>query len=66
MDRWHTMGFDVPPYARLFAEMRARIEGRDPDIPERAATFDDAVRGQAVLDAVRLSSATGQWQDVIS
>ncbi len=66
MDRWHTMGFDVPPYARLFAEMRARIEGRDPDIPERAATFDDAVRGQAVLDAVRLSSATGQWQDVIA
>lgn len=65
MDRWHTMGFDVPPYTRLFAEMKARIEGKDPAIPERAATFDDAVRGQAVLDAVRESARTGQWQAVI-
>ena len=65
MDRWHTMGFDVPPYARLFAEMRAQIEGREPAIPERAATFDDAVRGQAVLDAVRLSSRTREWQEII-
>lgn len=64
MDRWHTMGFDVPPYARLFAEMKAWIEGREPAIPERAATFDDAVRGQAVLDAVRESAHLRQWQDV--
>lgn len=28
------------------------------------AAFADAVRGQAVLDAVRLSSATRQWQEV--
>lgn len=63
-DRWHTMGIDVPPYTRLFAEMRARIEGREPAIPERAATFDDAVRGQAVLDAVRASAQSGQWVDV--
>lgn len=64
MDRWHTMGFDVPPYTRLFAEMKARIEGREPAIPERAASFDDAVRGQAVLDAVRESARTRQWQTV--
>ena len=60
-DRWHTMGFDVAPYARLFAEMRARIEGAEPAIPERAATFDDAVRGQAVLDAARRSARDVRW-----
>ncbi len=64
MDRWHTMGFDVPPYTRLFAEMKARIEGKAPAIPERAATFDDAVRGQAVLDAVRRSSKNRRWEMV--
>lgn len=62
MDRWHSSGFDVPPYTRLFAEMRARIEGREPAIPERAASFDDAVRSQMILDAVRESSRSGQWQ----
>lgn len=64
MDRWHTSGFDIPPYARLFGEMKARIEGREPALPERAATFDDAVRGQAVLDAIRLSSRRSQWQAI--
>lgn len=64
MDRWHTLGFDVPPYTRLFDELKARMEGREPAIPERAATFDDAVRGQAVLDAVRVSALSRQWQDV--
>ena len=63
-DRWHTMGFDVPPYARLFTEMRARIEGGEPPIPERAATFADAVRGQAVLDAVRRSASVGSWVEL--
>ena len=61
MDRWHTSGHDVPPYTRLFAEMRARIQGREPNLPERAATFDDAVRSQSILDAVRESSRAGQW-----
>ena len=60
-DRWHTMGHDVPPYARLFAEMRARIENQTPAISERAATFDDAARGQAVLDAIRASARQGVW-----
>lgn len=64
MDRWHTMGFDVPPYKRLFVEMLARILGVKPAIPERAATFADAVHGQAVLDAIRESARTGQWQEV--
>ncbi|GLV24420.1 hypothetical protein [Sphingobium sp. Cam5-1] len=64
MDRWHTSGFDIPPYARLFGEMKARIEGREPTLPERAATFDDAVRGQAVPDAIRLSSRRSQWQAI--
>lgn len=63
-DRWHTMGFDVAPYARLFAEMRARIEGCEPAIPERAATFDDAVRGQGVLDAARRSSQEMRWIEI--
>ena len=64
MDRWHTMGFDVPPYARLFSELKARLEGQEPGIPERAATFDDAVRGQAVLDAIRHSAASRSWVDI--
>ncbi|MXO74313.1 gfo/Idh/MocA family oxidoreductase [Altererythrobacter aerius] len=64
MDRWHTMGFDVPPYTRLFAEMAEKIAGREPALPERAATFDDAVKGQAVLDAIRDSARARQWRDV--
>ena len=28
MDRWHTQGFDVAPYAKLFRQLKARIEGR--------------------------------------
>ena len=63
-DRWHTMGFDVAPYARLFAEMRARIEGGEPTIPERAANFDDAVRGQEVLDAARRSAREARWIEI--
>jgi predicted dehydrogenase len=65
-DRWHTMGYDVPPYARLFSELKARIEGREPAIPERAANFRDAAAGQAVLDAARLSSKQMRWVEVQS
>lgn len=64
MDRWHTAGVDVAPYARLFAEMKARIEGREPAIPERAGTFADAAQGQAVLDAARRSAAERAWVEV--
>ena len=63
-DRWHTQGFDVAPYARLFGEMRARIEGRAPPTPERAGDFRDAAAGQAVLDAVRVASAEQRWVEV--
>lgn len=63
-DRWHTQGFDVAPYARLFSEMRARMEGRDPPQPERAADFRDAAAGQAVLDAARKSARERRWIDV--
>lgn len=64
MDRWHTQGFDVPPYARLFSEMRAHISGETPSLPERAGTFRDAAQGQAVLDAARRSSMEGRWVEV--
>ena len=60
-DRWHTQGFDVAPYAHLFREMKARIEGREPAIRERAGDFRDAAAGQAVLDAVRRSAAQQAW-----
>lgn len=63
-DRWHTQGFDVAPYARLFAEMKASIEGHEPAIPERAGDFRDAAAGQAVLDAVRKSAAERRWVEV--
>lgn len=63
-DRWHTMGVDVAPYARLFTEMRQRIAGTTIQSREVAASFVDAVRGQAVLDAARKSAAYGKWMDV--
>lgn len=63
-DRWHTMGSDVPPYARLFSEMRRKIVGDMSSGREKAATFADAVQGQAVLDAARLSAAERAWIDV--
>lgn len=63
-DRWHTMGIDVPPYARLFTEMKQRINGQTPGAEECAATFYDAVAGQAVLDAARQSAAKRCWVDV--
>jgi predicted dehydrogenase len=63
-DRWHTMGIDVAPYARLFTEMRQRIAGLEVNSREVAGSFVDAVQGQAVLDAARRSAAEGQWVDV--
>ena len=64
MDRWHTQGFDVAPYAKLFRQMKARIEGRAPPLPDPAGDFQDAAAGQAVLDAARLSAAEGRWVEV--
>jgi len=65
-DRWHTSGFDVPPYARLFREMKQRILGLPYEERECAGTFADAAAGQAVLDAARKSSAEGRWVDIES
>jgi predicted dehydrogenase len=64
MDRWHTQGFDVAPYAKLFAQMKAKIEGRAPPLPDPAGDFRDAAAGQAVLDAAHLSAAEGRWVEV--
>lgn len=63
-DRWHSQGFDVAPYTRLFAEMKRRMNGQEPDRREPAASFFDAAAGQAVLDAVRRSAAGHRWVDV--
>ncbi|WP_176594583.1 Gfo/Idh/MocA family protein [Sphingobium sp. EM0848] len=64
MDRWHTQGFDVAPYAKLFAQMKAKMEGRAPPLPDPAGDFRDAAAGQAVLDAARRSAAEGRWVEV--
>jgi predicted dehydrogenase len=56
-DRWHTMGFDVAPYARLFREMKTRMSGAAWTERETAGTFRDAAAGQAVMDAARQSAA---------
>ncbi|QGP80504.1 Gfo/Idh/MocA family protein [Sphingobium sp. CAP-1] len=64
MDRWHTQGFDVAPYAKLFGQMKARIEGRAPPLPDPGGDFRDAAAGQAVLDAARRSAAEGRWVEV--
>ncbi len=63
-DRWHSQGFDVAPYARLFAQMRERIQGQAVTQREPVASFADAVAGQAVLDAIRRSAAERRWVDV--
>ena len=64
MDRWHTQGFDVAPYAKLFSQMKAKMEGHAPPLPEPAGDFRDAAAGQAVLDAARRSAAERRWVEV--
>ncbi|MCP1470407.1 putative dehydrogenase [Sphingobium sp. OAS761] len=64
MDRWHTQGFDVAPYAKLFGQMKARMLGRPAPLPDPGGDFRDAAAGQAVLDACRLSAAQGRWVEV--
>ncbi len=64
MDRWHTQGFDVAPYAKLFGQLKAKIVGGTAPLPEAAGDFRDAAAGQAVLDAARLSAAEGRWVEV--
>lgn len=64
MDRWHTQGVDVAPYAKLFAQMKAKMNGRPMPLPEPAGDFRDAAVGQAVLDAARRSAAERRWVEV--
>jgi len=64
MDRWHSQGFDVAPYTKLFGQVKARIEGREPPLPDPFGDFSDAVAGQAVLDAARRSNAERRWIEV--
>jgi hypothetical protein len=64
-DGWHSMGIDLVPYTRLYAVLRDRVLGRPvPDDPA-AATFADGVACQAVMDAIRASSAAaGAWTPI--
>jgi len=55
------MGTDLEPYTRLFARMRERIVGEPSPADPALATFTDGVANQAVLDAIRASSAAGTW-----
>ena len=60
-DHLHAAGFDLAPFTKLFSVMRDRILGLEtPDDPA-PATFADGVAGQAVLDAIRRSSAERRW-----
>ena len=60
-DMLHSMGIDLGPYTRLYQELRARVEGQAPAKDPAAATFVDGVAIQAVLDAIRRSSAERSW-----
>lgn len=64
MDRWHSQGFDVAPYAKLFGQIRARLRKEPLPLPDRAADFRDAAANQAILDAARTSHETGSWTPV--
>ncbi|MDE2411423.1 MAG: Gfo/Idh/MocA family oxidoreductase [Sphingomonadales bacterium] len=64
MDRWHSQGFDVAPYAKLFAQVKARILGIAPPLPDATGDFRDAAANQAILDACRRSAAETAWIEV--
>jgi predicted dehydrogenase len=63
-DMWHSTGMDLAPYTRVYAVMRDRVLGYDtPDDPA-PGTFVDGVANQAVVDAIRASSASRAWTSV--
>lgn len=64
MDRWHSQGFDVAPYTKLFGQLRAQILNVDAPLPDRAADFTDAAANQAILDAARRSAKSNEWTKV--
>ena len=63
-DMWHSSGMDLAPYTRLYEVMRDRISGYDTPSDPAAGTFVDGVANQAVVDAIRESSAQGSWTSV--
>lgn len=65
-DHLHAAGFDLAPYTKLCGVLRDRILGKDSIDDPKAATFADGLAGQAVLDAIRLSSKEERWVDVIA
>lgn len=63
-DMWHSMGIDLAPYTRLYGVLRDRILGVDVAADPPFPTFADGVANQAVVDAIRESSAIGTWRAV--
>jgi predicted dehydrogenase len=62
---WHTSGAEMAPFARLYQQLRAGIEGTPMSKDPPAATFADGAICQAVQDAVRFSARNGgRWVDV--
>ena len=51
----------IAPYTSLYTGVHERMQGKEPSHPTRAATFEDGVIGQRILDAVRKSDREGGW-----
>ena len=51
----------IAPYTSLYTGVHERMRGNEPSHPTRAATFEDGVIGQRILDAVRRSDREGGW-----
>ncbi len=63
-DYLHAAGFDIGPYTRVFETMSDEILGRELPSDPVHATFADGTRCQAVLDAIRKSSAERCWVEL--
>ncbi|MBW2273147.1 MAG: Gfo/Idh/MocA family oxidoreductase [Deltaproteobacteria bacterium] len=63
-DHLHAAGFDLGPYTKLCEVLRDRILGRETPADPAPASFADGLAGQAVLDAIRKSSAERRWIDL--
>jgi hypothetical protein len=61
---WHASGMDLAPYTRLYEVMRDRIRDVEVSDDPAAGTFADGVANQAVVDAIRASSAGRSWIEV--
>ncbi len=57
---------NIGPYTRLYESVIETIQGRELTHPSPFPTFEDAVIGQRVMDAVRRSHARGgEWQALV-